>query len=120
MSRELDQKVEESTPRPVTWSFTPIGSGLIALTDILATSGDLFGPASYLLIAVPFAILGGAGVFVTELMESRRVMVSILKAAIAAFLIVIPLPVGGIVGAGASLGHRALRKSEEGGSSQGR
>ena len=113
MSREVVQENEAPEPRPATWSFTPVGAGLIALTDVLAMSGDAFGPGTYILLSIPCAILGGAGVLLTEYLESRRILLSILKAAVASFLILIPLPVGGLVGAGASLGHRALRKTEK-------
>jgi len=112
MSRELTENPTPRPPRPATWSFTPVGSALIALTDVLAMSGDSMGPVTYVALSIPLAMLGGAGVLLTEYLESRRVLLSMLKACVAAFLIVIPLPVGGLVGAGASLGHRALRKSE--------
>ncbi|MFT5285225.1 MAG: hypothetical protein ACI8TQ_001387 [Planctomycetota bacterium] len=98
---------------PATWSFTPIGAGLIAATDVLATSSDVFSPGTYLLLSIPAALLGGAGVFLTEILESGRPFVSVSKACIASMLIAVPLPVGGLLGAGASWGHRAFRKAPE-------
>ena len=64
-----------------------------------------------MLLSIPCALLGGAGVFLTEILESGRPFISVGKAIVASMLIAVPLPVGGLLGAGASLGHRALRKS---------
>ena len=96
---------------PATWSFTPVGAGLIAATDVLATTSDVFGPGTYLLLSIPAALLGGAGVFLTEILESGRPFISVGKACAAAMLIAVPFPVGGLLGAGASWGHRAFRKT---------
>ena len=103
-------RLDASARVPATWSFAPAGAGIIIATDVLATGSDLFGPGTFLLLSIPCALLGGAGVFLAEILESGRPFVSLTKAGVAALLIAIPLPVGGLLGASASLGHRALRK----------
>ncbi len=99
-------------PGPMTWSFTPLGASIIAATDILAVSGDasagFTAGLGYLVLVIPCSLLGGTVVFLTEWMESRRLGYSLLKAAVGALLIFIPLPVGGLLGGGVSLGHRML------------
>ncbi len=99
---------------PPTWSFAPLSAAVIAACDVFAFGGDLFGPGTYLLLALPCAFLGACLVFFAELRESRRPVYSSCKAVIAAVLIAIPLPVGGLVGAGASIGHRYLGKRAAG------
>jgi hypothetical protein len=101
-------RADRTAAGPMTWSFTPLGAALVAATDVLATGGDAFGPWSYLALSVPCALLGGGVVFLTEILESHRPLYSLVKAAGATLLILVPLPVGGLIGAGASLGHRAL------------
>lgn len=96
-------RARRGVPR-VTWSFAPLSAAIIAATDVLAVAGDT--PLTYAVVALPAALLCGAVVFGCELRESRRPLYSALKAAAAAVLVAIPLPVGGLVGAGASLGHR--------------
>lgn len=98
----------EAGAGPVTWSLTPLSAAVVASADVLAFGGDLFGAVTWLLLALPCALLGGAVVFLAELGECRRPVVAGLKAAVAALLIALPLPVGGLLGAGASLGHRLL------------
>ena len=102
-----------AAPGPMVWSFTPLGASVVVATDVLATSGDVLGPATYVLLAVPCAFLGGGVVFMTEIQESRRLLYSVAKAVAATVLILVPLPVGGLLGGGASLGHRLLRRAEE-------
>jgi hypothetical protein len=96
---------------PMTWSFTPLGAAVVAATDVLATGGD-FLPVTYVLLVVPCAFLGGGVVFLSEMHESRRALYSLAKAVAAVLLILVPMPVGGLVGAGASLGHRMILRRD--------
>ncbi len=99
-------------PAPMTWSFAPASAAVVAATDVVAVLGDAT-PMTYLLLALPCALLGAVAVFVLELRESGRPLYSVAKAVAAAVLIAVPLPVGGLLGAGASLGHRMIRTPPE-------
>lgn len=93
------------------WSFTPMSSILIAATDVFSTVGDVAAlPTAGLgyLLVVAVALATSALVLFIELLESGRFLYSLSKALVALVLILIPTPVGGLVGAGASLGHRLL------------
>ena len=92
----------------LTWSFTPVGAAVLAATDLVAAGGDLT-PPTYVFVTIPCALAAGATVFLTELRESRRSGYSAAKAAAAVALVLVPMPIGGLVGAGASFGHRMLR-----------
>jgi hypothetical protein len=99
--------------RPV-WSFNPLSAGVIAATDVVALTGDAVGAGTagigYLFIVGPIACAAAAIVFLLELVESKSLLHALAKSAAAAFLVALPTPVGGLVGAGASLGHRLLTR----------
>ena len=93
------------------WSFNPMSAILIAATDVFSTTGDLAalttGGLGYLIV-VAVALATSGLVLLLELLESGRFLYSLSKALVALVLVLIPTPVGGIVGAGASIGHRLL------------
>jgi hypothetical protein len=97
--------------RPV-WSFNPLSSMVLAATDVVAIFGDAAGGATlgagYLVIVVPVALFAGGVVLLLELVESGRFFYSLAKALAAIFLVLLPTPIGGLLGAGASWGHRLL------------
>ena len=101
------------------WSFNPRSATLLAATDVLATGGDasalVTGGLGYALVIFVAMLTAGLVLF-SEFQECRRPANAFVKALAAFALVLIPTPIGGIVGASVSLGDRLLVAPREQGS----
>lgn len=105
--------MERATREPAPWSFHPLSALLLASTDVVAGGGDVAAAATgglgYLLVLL-VASGGAVAIAAIELVSERRIGRALALMALAWVLIAIPTPVAGLVGAGASLGARLLRR----------